>query len=61
MTTKIEKDIKTPGWKRDYDKKRAKIGVSFNLENSEESRMYDFAKSVTFSQWVKNKIAQEIS
>lgn len=61
MTTEIEKDIKTPGWKRSYEKKRTKIGVSFNLESSEESRMYEFAKSVRFSQWVKDKIAQEIN
>ena len=50
----------TPDFKRAYDKKRAKIATSFNLEKDDERRMYAFAQSVTFSVWVKEKIAKEL-
>lgn len=50
----------TPEFKRTYDKKRAKIATSFNLEKEDERRMYAFAQSVTFSVWVKEKIAEEL-
>lgn len=45
--------------KKTYEKKRDTKRVSFNKEK--EAELLKFANSVDFSNWVKNKIKEEIS
>lgn len=45
--------------KKTYEKKRDTKRVSFNKEK--EAELLEFANSVDFSNWVKNKIKEEIS
>lgn len=55
MTTEIE--LSTPEFKRNYDKKRTKISVSFNLES--EGELYEYAKSLNFSVWAKARLEED--
>ena len=48
----------TPDYKLSYDQKRTKISVSFNLET--EIELYEYAKSLNFSVWVKNQLEKEM-
>lgn len=45
--------------KANYEQKRDTKRVSFNIEK--EAELLEFANSVDFSNWVKNKIREEIS
>ncbi|MEG9490743.1 hypothetical protein [Mannheimia indoligenes] len=45
---------------RKYRKKIVQMSIGFNPEKEEELLMVEFAKSVNFSKWVKNKILEEI-
>ena len=56
MSDEIEKS--TPSFKLRYDQKRTKISVSFNLET--EVDLYEYAKSLNFSVWVKNQLEKEM-
>lgn len=51
MTTSSDKA------KKKYEDKRVKMTVSFNPEK--ETELLDFAKSINFSEWVKQKIKEE--
>ena len=43
---------------KSYEKKRVLRPVSFNTET--ESELIEWAKSVSFSKWVKEKIREEM-
>lgn len=58
MTDDNEKS--TPKFKQAYDKKRQRIAVSFNLENEAEAAMYEYAQTLKFSVWAKDKLTQEM-
>ena len=45
--------------KKTYEKKRDTKRVSFNIDK--EAKLLEFANSVDFSNWVKNKIKEEIT
>lgn len=45
--------------RRKYDDKRQIKKVSFNIET--EKNLLDFANSIDFSNWVKQKIKEELS
>lgn len=45
--------------KKDYEKKRDVKRVSFNIEKEKE--LLEFANSVDFSNWVKQKIKEAIT
>lgn len=45
--------------KKEYEKKRDTKRVSFNLEK--DHKLLEFANSVDFSNWVKEKIKQELA
>jgi len=45
--------------KKDYEKKRDAKRVSFNVEKEKE--LLEFANSVDFSNWVKQKIKEALN
>ena len=46
--------------KKKYEDKRKKVNISFNLENQQDLKRLDFIKTVDFSNFVKDKIDEEI-
>lgn len=53
MTEALEKA------KRKYEGKRIKMSVSFNEEKDKE--LIAFAKSINFSEWVKEKMNEQLA
>lgn len=49
--------------KKDYEKKRVKMTVSFNKEIAEDQKRIEFCKrdGFDFSNWVKQKIDEELN
>lgn len=43
-----------------YEKKRAKISVSFNLDDPDNVELLNYARTLNFSLWAKEKLRNEM-
>jgi hypothetical protein len=59
MTTNTTENS-TPEYKQRYERDRERMATSFNLRNDHEKALYEYAKTLNFSAWVKSQLALEM-